>query len=81
MTRAFLHLLGSSSHHPNVALGQLSKSVTNAATASFGSRKERKRRRRVYISRTTFGLQKIVSAVNVDFIQAVALWTTWESLT
>jgi len=43
--------------------------VTNAATASFGSRKERKRRR-VYVSRTTFGLQKFVSAANVDFIQA-----------
>jgi len=51
-------------------LGQLTKSVTNAATASFESRKERKRRK-VYISRTTFGLQKIVSATNVDFIQAV----------
>jgi len=52
-------------------LGQLTKSVTNATTAaSFRSRKERKRRRRVYISRTTFGLQKIVSAANVDFIQA-----------
>jgi len=67
-------------------LGQLTKSVTNAATAaSFGSRKERKRRKRVYISRTTFSLQKIVSAANVDFIQAgslqVALQTAWESLT